>query len=92
MTLKYVVREHFQVATFVTMLNIIVLKLFKKITETLVYFGTMLNMTVPKLLLFQQWYVWHFGTMLNMTVSKPRNMLFIKIIVFHKMLKTLLYD
>lgn len=54
MTLKYVVREHFQVATFVTMLNIIVLKLFKKITETLVYFGTMLNMTVPKLLLFQQ--------------------------------------
>ena len=61
MILKYVVREHFQAATFVIMLNIIVLKLFKKITETLVYFGTMLNMIV----------------------LKPRNMLFIKIIVFH---------
>ena len=70
MILKYVVREHFQAATFVIMLNIIVLKLFKKITETLVYFGTMLNMIV----------------------LKPRNMLFIKIIVFHKILKTLLYD
>ena len=37
-----------------------------------------------------------FGTMLNMIVSKPRNMLFIKIfikiIVFHKILKTLLYE
>ena len=33
-----------------------------------------------------------FGTMLNMIVLKPRNMLFIKIIVFHKILKTLLYE
>ena len=33
-----------------------------------------------------------FDTMLNMNVLKPRNMLFIKNIVFHKMLKTLLCE
>ena len=55
-------------------------------------FGTMLKMIVLKL--FQEYAFQQepFGTMPNMIVLKPRNMLFIKNIVFHKMLKTLLCE
>ena len=52
----------------------------------------MLNMMVSKLYLHFTKGLSPFGNMLNIIVLKPRNMLFIKIIVFHKMLKTLLYE
>ena len=52
----------------------------------------MLKMIVLKL--FQEYAFQQepFGTMPNMMVLKRRNMLFIKNIVFHKMLKTLLCE
>lgn len=74
------------------MLKMIVLKLFQEYAFQQEPFGTMPNMMVLKHMRLDDKLLSTFGTMLNMIVSKPRNMLFIKIIVFHKMLKTLLYD
>ena len=74
------------------MLNIIVLKLIFLIFMTILTFGIMSNMTVLKLNISFGKINQSFGTMSDMMVLKPRNMLFIKIIVFHKILKTLLYE
>ena len=77
---------------FGTMLNMIVSKFDIHLFWFRAPFDTMLKMIVLKL--FQEYAFQQepFGTMPNMMVLKPRNMLFIKIIVFHKILKTLLYE
>lgn len=56
---------------------------------TILTFGIMSNIKVLKLNISFGKINQFFGNMSDMTVLKLRNMLFIKIIVFHKMLKNI---